>query len=317
MVGNWKIADLSLSENALVTKIVMTNVVNTDVTPSAFYLSNFELYHDGVKVATASTMNSTDNTVTFGDGETTMFTVTDGDTNGKTLVVKCDIDDDITKDNEIDLQITGTDVTAKGASTGIPIDAAGTDVKLDNGILSNKKVQQSYATITNVDISATSASQGQSTEVLRFTVTPKAGKTLNLTNMSFTLTDDLGSTTNEAITVFDVTNSVGVPVVEDPSDADTGYVANTITDFNDGGNAIVTFNGAIGTTVTNLQALSNPVTFSVRVDTRGSGGKSYQVGIKFTGNTLKVDAPTQATTPQGFAPVGDKITGKTVTISNT
>jgi hypothetical protein len=297
VVGNWKIADSTLSENAEITELVMTNTVGAGVTPETYHFSNFELYHDGVKVATAATM-AANGTVTFGDGETTIFTVTDGDTAGKTLVVKADISSDVTKNDELDLQITATDVTGKGASTGQPIDATGTAIDLTN----NKVLKQTYATITKEEGVATSVAAGTSTELLRFTVTPEAGEVLNLSDLSFVIKDLLGTTAGEALTVYDVTNSSNVTLA--------GVV--TITNVAPAtGEATITFADAT------YAAKDAPITFSVRANTTAilpvGGNGSYQIGIKYDGDMLQVTAATQDATAKGFAPLGDKIVGPTVT----
>jgi hypothetical protein len=288
VVANWKIADNALSENAEVTKLVLRNVATTS--PASYYLSNFELYHDGVKVGTASTMAS-DHTVTFGDGETSMFTVTDGDSSGKTLVVKAEINGDAALNSEIDFNLLAADVTAKGASTGVPIAGSGI-VALTN----NKLIKQEYATFANINTVATSVAAGTSTELLRFTVTPMAGETLTLTDMAITLTDALGSTSVESITIYDVTDSTNVTVVGTPA-------------FNHGADVVVTFNDA------DYATFDEPVTFSVRANTSTlAANGSYQIGIKYAGDMLQVAAVTQDNL-SGFAPLGDKITGNLVTVT--
>jgi hypothetical protein len=294
IVGDWKISDASsLNENAEITKIVLAN--STGTTPSSFYLSNFELYHDGVKVATSPTMAS-DNTVTFGDGETTMFTVTDGDSTGKTLVVKCDIDDAAAKNSTIDFIIIPSNVTARGASTGVAISGSG---NASTALTTTKLIKRRYATFVNVDTVATSVAAGTSTELLRFTVTPMPGETVDLSDMAVTLNDALGSTTtSESIKFYDVTNSRNVTL-----------------------SGVTKFSGAAsGDTIVTCadgyySALDEVTTFSVRVDTSGlSANGSYQIGIAYAGDRLQIGAVTQDGLT-GFAPMGDRIIGKTVTVT--
>jgi hypothetical protein len=290
VVANWKIADSTLSEDAEVTEIKLTNTVGAAVEPETYHFSNFELYHDGVKVATSATM-SADNTVTFGDGETPMFTVTDGDTSGKTLVIKADISDDVTKDDQLDLQLVAVgDLKAKGASTGQPIDAS---VTVDLG--NNKVLKQSYVMVTEEEGVATNVSASNSTELLRFTVTPKNGETVDLSDLSFVITDALQSTATETISIYNVTDVAGVTLA-----------GASATAFNTKNDITVIFNE--GT----LSTVSEAKTFSLRANTFTNGG-TFQVGIKYTGDMLQIIAPTQDGTTEGFAALGDKIVGPSVT----
>jgi hypothetical protein len=286
VVASWKIADNALNEDANVTEILLTNDVVTD--PASYHLSNFELYHDGVKVATAPTMSS-DGKVTFGDGETTMFTVTDGDTSGKMLVVKADISSDVTKNSQLNLKIAAVvDLEAKGSSTGALINASAIV-----GFANDKLLKQTYATITKEEGVATSVSASTSTELLRFTVTPEAGEVLNLSDLGIRLYDALGTTVAETINIVDVTDTSSVTLSAPVT-------------FAGGADVTVTFNDADYTTQ------DKPVTFSVRANTLSAGG-TFQIGIRTTGNMLRVTAATQDGTATGFAPLGDKIVGPTVT----
>jgi hypothetical protein len=313
VVANWKIADLGLSENAEVTELVLTNTVGALVTPENYHFSNFELFHDGVKVATAATMGNS--TVTFGDGETTMFTVTDGDTVGKTLVVKADISSDVDKNDELDLQITAfNNLKARGASTGQPIYLTqnALEMTFPFGLANNKVLKQNYATITMAEGVATNVASGTSNELLRFTVTPQANEALDLRNLTIVLKDQLGTTAGELLSVYDVTNSDGVLLTVPGGVAINNGVAN--------GEATLVFDGADLDNISRYGTLSTPVTFSVRADTAavlGTSNGSYQIGIKYVGDTLQVSAPAQEGVGKGgFAPLGDKITGPTVTATN-
>jgi hypothetical protein len=302
VVANWKIADNLLNEDAEVTELKLSNVASAPAKlPQSYHFSNFELYHDGVKVATAATMAS-DGTVTFGNGETTMFTVTDGDSAGKTLVVKADISSDVDLDDEVNFKLAAVgDLKAKGTSTGATINALAT-VSLTAG--QEKLLKQTYATITKEEGIATNVAKGQQTELLRFTVTPEAGQKLNLQDLTVDLYDVIASTAGDTIRIFDVTNTRTVTLV--------GAVTTT------------TFNPVVTglTTVTFADSYYNSqddaVTFSVRVDsTGGASNKTYQIGIKYDGDMLQVIAPLQETTSpgdkDGFAPLGDKVVGPTVT----
>jgi hypothetical protein len=300
IVGNWKIADLDLNEDAEVTELVVTNipaVAPNVLIPETYHFSDFELYHDGVKVATAATM-AANGSVTFGDGETTMFTVTDGDTSGKTLVVKADISSDVDANDQLDLQIGATDVTARGVSTGQPIDATGTAIDLTN----NKVLKTRYATIALDETTATSVASGTSNELLRFTVTPQSGETINIGDLTLDIYDSLGTGNNEALTIYDVTNQRVVTLAGAPVLANAA--ATTIT-FADAYSKYTSFS-------------NDPITFAVRANTfavLGAGNNgSYQLSIDYKGDTLQVDAPTQDGLT-GFAPLGDKVTGKTINVS--
>jgi hypothetical protein len=297
VVTDWKIADPgTLNENAKVTELKLTADQVVGITPESFYMSNFELYHDGVKVATAATMSST-GVVTFGNGVDPIFEVTDGDEIGKSLVVKADISTDITANAILDLQLAATaDITAEGSSTGQPILADATEL-----LTNDKVIKTTYVVVADVPVTAVNVGVSNATELLKFTITPQNGKVINLSDMAITFVNNVPTTTVTALTLFDVTKGVTVSTGAAAFDAGTDTMTVTAAD------ATYDVGGA--------NQITEARTFALRANTTTlATNASYSVGIKYVGQNPQITA-VNANNTDGFAAVGDKITGATVTVT--
>jgi hypothetical protein len=187
ILGRFKVTDNSdsLLEDADVKKIKLTNTVNVATAVNSANVTNLELYYDGKKVATASSMINS--TITFGDDNgDTLFTVTDGQLLGKTLVVKGDINTDADT-YKVNLVLAATtDLVAKGKQTSGDINASATVADTNDYVLTKKEVK-----ITKLaNGSNTSAGTGG---VLRFTLEPVGSKSVNLANAVMDIQDLLGN----------------------------------------------------------------------------------------------------------------------------
>lgn len=309
VIVDWKIKDDSLSEDANVKKITFENKGANN--PSTYMLTDFVLYYDGVKVASVASMNN-NNEVVFGNGDTTLFTVKDGDSVGKKLVVKANIDDSNTnKDKTLDFVLAGEDsLEAKGVSTGEDIKVTVASTSADGvaglALTNDKVIKTRYATFEKLANTTGSVPQGGNVEILKFKVTPQSGESVDLHDMAITLDDKQGTIRvadalpleADVIKVYDVTDGV--------QEAVTGAWDPATMTF--------TFNDA------ELDSVSEAKVFSVKVDaTRGTAsfgntGRAFQVGISYVSNHLQITAATQDA-DRGFAALGDNIVGDMITVT--
>lgn len=309
VIVDWKIKDDSLSEDANVKKITLQNKGADN--PSTYMLTDFVLYYDGVKIASVASMNN-NNEIVFGNGDTTLFTVKDGDSVGKKLVVKAKIDDSAANaDKTLDFVLANVNnLEAKGVSTGEDIKVTDESVSANGvaglALTNDKLIKTRYATFEKLANTTGSVPQGGNVEILKFKVTPQSGESIDLHDMVITLDDKQGTIRTadnngldaDVIKVYDVTDGV--------QDEVTGAWApgtKTFTfaddDFGD---------------------VSEAKVFSVKVDaTRGTAsfgntGRAFQVGISYVANHLQIEAPTQDGV-RGFVALGDNIVGDMITVT--